>query len=195
MKIVMRYCVMAMVVALLLCAAGCKKDKTAAAQSAAQATTQATQAAEASEETAPAATEEVAAATEATETSAPTGTAEQPAGTEEQPTAEQPTAEQPTTQETPVDVDQEIINEEEFPFEEEFGTGPRITVKWETYEAMSEAEKEAYRACFTTEYAFNEWEEMAMMDYETSWEEEPLGGYGSLNLKEIIELLTGEQLQ
>lgn len=88
------------------------------------------------------------------------------------------------------------FTEDEFGMDEmpEFGTGPLITVKLETYENMSDAEKQAYEACFSNANAFDEWMEMALMDYDTSMNEDMYLGLGTLNLKEIIESLVGEAI-
>jgi len=179
MKTLIRFSAIAMILAMLLCAAGCGEEESAAA------TTKATQApTQATEEAAPAPTEEVAVATDSTETTAPS--------TAEQPTTEQPTATEPTSQETIVDVDEIVIPDEELLPEEDFGVGPLVTVTWKTYESMTDAEKAAYRACFSNDRAFEDWSEMAFMVYETETMEDELLAYGSLDLKAIIEYLTGE---
>lgn len=173
MKNLIRFSVIVMIFALVFCAAGCKKEKSAAA------TTQATQApTQASEETATAPSEETVAATEATQT---TETA-----------TEQTTATEPTTQENVVDVEDVGVPDEDTIPEDEFGVPPLITVTWETYESMTEAEKAAYHACFTTDSAFDSWAEMAYLSYEMEMSEEELWEYTSLNLKMIVEYLTGE---
>ena len=89
-----------------------------------------------------------------------------------------------------VSLEEELI-EEEIP-EEDFGVGPLITVKYEVYEAMSDSEKEAYRDCFTTPAAFDFWEENAFMNYENEILDEGFLGAGTLNLKDIYEMLTGK---
>lgn len=176
----MKLAVIAMVLALALCAAGCKKDKSAAAPS--------TKPTQASEELAPAPSEEAAEptqeapATEAPETSAPSGSAEQPAGATDQPAAP----------ENELEFDELVYEDEEFLMEEDFGTGPLVTVTWATYESMTEAEQAAYRACFSNDRAFEDWSEMAYMIYETELVEDELWEYTSLNLKAIVEYLTGE---
>jgi len=177
MKNVMRMLTLLLALALLLCAAGCKKEAAAGA-TAPQTTTQATQESQEAttgEDTATEAT----ASTEATET-----TASAPAQTQEQ----------PADQESEVEFNETVEWEEEF-LDEQIGIGPRITVTWETYENMSEAEQEAYRACFTTDLAFSEWENMAMLDYDTFYDEPLFMGSGTLNLKEIVESLTGKTFE
>ena len=182
MKTLIRFSTIAMILALLLCVAGCGKEASAAA------TTKATQTpTQSSEEIAPAPSEETAEptqdapATEAPETSAPSGTTEQPTGTTEQPSAEDT-----------LDYDELVYEDEEFLLEEDFGTGPLVTVTWATYETMNDAEKAAYRACFSNDRAFEEWSEMAFMIYESDLMDDELWEYTSLNLKSIVEYLTGE---
>lgn len=179
MKTVMRSLTLLLALALLLCVAGCKK-KEAAAGAAAPKTT--TQAAQESEVTAPA--EET-----ATEAAASTDTAET---TEATASAPAQTQEQPVGQE--LEYDESIAVEEEF-LDEQIGIGPRITVKWETYENMSDAEREAYRACFTNDYAFGEWEDMAMLDFDSYYDEPVFLGSDTLSLKEIVESLTGKTFE
>ena len=183
MKTLIRFSTIAMILALLLCAAGCGKEASAAA------TTKATQTpTHSSEEIAPAPSEETAEPTqdapaaEAPETSAPSGTTEQPTGTTEQPSAPEDT----------LDYDELVYEDEEFLLEEDFGTGPLVTVTWATYETMNDAEKAAYRACFSNDRAFEEWSEMAFMIYESDLMDDELWEYTSLNLKSIVEYLTGE---
>ena len=95
-----------------------------------------------------------------------------------------------STEEDELDFNWEIESDE-FLYEDEMGTGPMITVTWETYEAMPDAEKEAYRACFSNQMAFDSWEEMALMEYESQFYEEEFWGTGNLVLKDIIEMLIG----
>ena len=100
-----------------------------------------------------------------------------------------------TTQEVTFDetvVDAELLPEDELIYEDEIGVPPAVTVKYAVYEAMSDSEKAAYQASFSNALAFEQWEEMALANYEADLIEDDMLGLGSLNLKEIFELLTGK---
>lgn len=177
MKNMMKLICLTMALLLALSMTACKKEAAAPAT-------------EPTETTAPEATGDTA---EPTETTAPAeGETTAPAEGETQPTASE--GSQISTEESELDFDMEIGLEEELFWEDEIGTGPMITLTWETYDAMPDAEKEAYRACFSNQAAFDSWEEMALMDYESQFFDEGLYGTGSLVLKDIIEMLIGQEL-
>lgn len=176
MKKMTKLLALAMALLLVLSISACKKE-------AAAPTTAPTEAA------APEATEETA---DPTETTAPAESVPAaPAEGQTQPAA--PADPQLSTEESEFDFDMEIYPDEEF-WEDEIGTGPMITVTWETYDAMPDPEKEAYRACFSNQAAFDSWEELALMDYESQFFDEGMMGMGSLVLKDIISMLIGQEL-
>lgn len=171
MKNLRKYMVLVIVLGLLLVyAAGCNRGKIA---------TPATEPQEA------AATQQTGEATEATQSATEATAPDTEAQTPEE---DRP----PDTGMEESELDYEL--DYELDWEDEIGTGPKITVTWETYESMSDTEQEAYRACFSNQAAFDSWEEMAFMDYEFSFLDEDIWGGGSLNLKEIIAMLIGEEL-
>lgn len=177
MKKMTKLLALAMALLLVLSISACKKE--AAASTAAP-----------TEAAAPEATEGTA---DPTETTAPAESVPAaPVEGETQPAA--PADPQLSTEESEFDFDLEISMEEELLWEDEIGTGPMITVTWETYDAMPDSEKEAYRACFTNQAAFDSWEELALMDYESQFFDEGMMGMGSLILKDIISMLIGQEL-
>lgn len=187
-KTLMRILILCMV-CLLLCSCG-KKN------AAADGTTQPATAAPTGEELP---TDETQQTGEATGTEPTTGT--EPSQNTDPSQSTEPTQQAPATEQTQPTEELEYTEdlgylEEELYYDEmpEIGTGPLITVKLETYENMSDAEKQAYEACFSNEYAFDEWMQMALMDYETSLNDDVLMGFGTLNLKEIIESLIGQEI-
>ena len=167
---------------MVLCAAGCKKDKKSAA-----ATTAAT--------TAPT-TAPTTQATDAPEVEEEVEATEAPAQTES--TAATNPEEVPTvnTEEDIIDIDT-WLDEYEF-LEEELptdglGSWPLVTLKLEAYESMTDAERAAYEACFGDETTLEMWLDEAQMYYESRHNEFLFSG--DLNLKEIISALTGENLE
>lgn len=174
------------ILVLLLCAAGCKKKNEDAP---AQTPTQATDAAPTEEVTTEEAPVEgtTAPATEATEATAASGD------------ATEATTATDSTEATAAPTDEAVINveeEEEIYLEEtdDLGYGPLVTVTLETYEAMSEEQKEEYQSTFSNQTAFEEWYDMAMMDYDMRNSEVLMDTTSTLNIKAIIEMLTGEKL-
>lgn len=125
----------------------------------------------------------------APEEQTPEGETAAPEGETAAPTTDATTDATTPTEEIAFDAEPSL--EEELLWEDEIGTGPMVTVKYEVYEAMSDSEKEAFRNCFTTASAFDFWEENALMNYGNELLDEEFVGEGSLNLKEIYEMLTG----
>lgn len=179
----MKWIAAAMALLFALSVAGCNKNQSAASQPAATAAPS-----EGGETAAPEAQPESAApADEAEPTAAPTNS-EQPANPE-QPVNQETTATQSEEEAT----DETSGLEYDAPVEDDGpGTPPIVTVTWETYESMSDTEKAAYEACFSNQNAFDIWADEAM----NSLDMEELDFYdGSLNLKQILSILTGEDIQ
>lgn len=173
MNIWMKLSALAMALILILSMIGCGKKEAAATESVGTAS--------------PSESGETTQTEEQPETAAPAG--------ETEPTAATTTQEQPTGQETAAEQNEyEELDSELEDLDwlvDDLGTPPIVTVKWETYENMSDSEKAAYEACFTNQSAFDLWYEMAMISYEM----EEIYDEGALNLKEILSMMLGKELE